>query len=342
MTIRFFRCRTMKKVVYLTVATTLTVILMWISGLCNPAVALDNDPLPHWNDGAVKQSIFEFVARVTDPNSPDFVAPDDRIATFDNDGTLWAEQPYVQLLFTMAEAEAIVAENPELRSQEPYQSLLDQNLDYFKSAEEETLTELMAAVYADRTQTEFEAQVQEFFETAGYPPYGVPVAEVTYLPMVELLNYLRANGFQTWICSGGGLDLIRQISEPFYGIPPQQVIGSQIKKEWTDYDGEMVIWRQPELVLVTDKGGKPIGIDLHIGKRPIFSAGNVRSGGDIAHLTYSQQQQPSMQLLLNHDDAEREFAYAEPDNASLDAAAKNGWTVVSMKEDWQTIFAFQQ
>ncbi|NMF82848.1 haloacid dehalogenase-like hydrolase [Nodosilinea sp. P-1105] len=320
----------------------MAVVLIWANGLLGSAFAVANDPLPHWNDGKVKQGIIEFVARVTDPDSPDFVAPEDRIATFDNDGTLWAEQPYPQLLFTMAEVDALVAANPELRSQQPYKALLDQDFDYFKTAEEETLTELLAAVYADRTQAEYEAEVQQFFATAEYPTLGVPVTEVTYLPMVELLDYLRDNGFQTWICSGGGIDLMRQISEPFYGVPPQQVIGTHIQKDWREHDGEMVIWRLPELVLVTDKEGKPIGMDLHIGKPPIFSAGNVRSGGDIPHLTYSQQQQPSMQLMINHDDAEREFAYAEPDNASLNASAENGWTVVSMKDDWKTIFAFQQ
>jgi phosphoglycolate phosphatase-like HAD superfamily hydrolase len=332
----------MKKLIYLAMAATLAMVLMLANGLSKSAIAVVGDPLPSWNDGEVKQSIVEFVARVTDPDSPDFVAPEDRIATFDNDGTLWAEHPWVQLYFTLAEAEAAVAADPTLRSQEPYKSLLDQDLDYFKSADEETLTGLLKAVFADRTQTEYEAAIQEFFATADYPPLGVPVTEVTYLPMVELLDYLRGNGFQTWICSGGGMDFMRQISEPFYGIPPQQVIGTHIKKEWREQDGEMVIWRLPELVLVTDTVGKPIGIDLHAGKRPIFSAGNVRSGGDIAHLTYSQQQQPSMQLMVNHDDGDREFAYSEPDNASLQAAAENGWTVISMKDDWQTIFAFQQ
>lgn len=332
----------MKKRIYLAIAVVLSGFLIGMNSLLGAAQVIASDPLPSWNEGAVKQEIIEFVARVTDPDSPDFVAPEDRIATFDNDGTLWAEQPLVQLYFTLAEAESIVADNPALRSQEPYKSLLDQDLDYFKTAGEDVLTGLLAAIYADRTQAEYEAALQQFFATADYPPLGVPVSEVTYLPMVELLDYLRDNGFQTWICSGGGIDFMRHISESYYGIPPQQVIGSHIKKEWREHDGEMVTWRLPELVLVTDTVGKPIGIDLHSGKRPIFSAGNVRSGGDIAHLTYSQQQQPSVQLMIYHDDDDREFAYDEPDNASLQASAENGWTVVSMKNDWKTIFSFQR
>ncbi|PSR17947.1 haloacid dehalogenase-like hydrolase [filamentous cyanobacterium CCP3] len=318
----------------------MAMVLIWANGLLGSATAVASDPLPNWNDGEVKQGIIEFVARVTDPDSPDFVAPEDRIATFDNDGTLWAEQPYVQLLFTIAGTEAIVAADPALRSQEPYKSLLDPDFDYL-TAEEDVLADLLANIYANRTQAEYEAELQQFFQTAVYPPFNVPLSEVTYLPMVELLGYLQDNGFQTWICSGGGIDFMRQISESYYGIPPQQVIGTRIQKDWREHDGKMVIWRLPEITLVANKEGKPIGINLHIGKPPIFSAGNVRSGGDIAHLTYSQQQQPSMQLMINHDDAEREFAYTEPDNASLEAAAENGWTVVSMKDDWKTIFAFQ-
>jgi hypothetical protein len=189
------------------------------------------------------------------------------------------------------------------------------------------------------TQEAFEAQARRFFATARHPTLNAPYTTLAYAPMVELLVHLRANGFQTWICSGGGIDFIRVVSQRMYSIPPEQVIGSSLEEKFTQMSGKWVLWREPEIGFVNDKGGKPVGIDLHIGRRPVFAAGNVRSGGDVAMLVYSQGRDgPSFQLLVNHDDAGREFAYAEDDNASLKAAKRNGWTVASMKNDWKEIF----
>jgi hypothetical protein len=333
----------MNKRIYLAIAAICAIALIWLSGLMSPTlVRAETDPLPSWNDGTVKQAITEFVSRITTPGSPNFVPVADRIATFDNDGTLWAEQPIVQGMFTLAKLKEMVATDPSLTQKQPFQAALAGDMAYFKQADEEAIVELLSLTHANMTQTQFEQEVQQFFKTGVYPTLKVPYTQVTYKPMVELLEYLRANGFQTWICSGGGVDFMRVVSQPLYGIPPQQVIGSHIKKEFTQKEGKFTLWRLPALGRINDKAGKPVGIDLHIGKRPVFAAGNVRSGGDIAMFTYSQQQQPSFQLLINHDDAQREFAYQEPDNASLNAARANGWQVVSMKKDWQTVFAFQR
>jgi hypothetical protein len=204
------------------------------------------------------------------------------------------------------------------------------------------VTELLAAINSGMTEEKFEQEVQQFFNSQTHPTLGVLYTELAYQPMVELLEYLQKNGFKTWICSGGGIDFIRQISQSLYGIPPQQVIGSSVKKEFVLENGKPVLKRMAELGSYNDNVVKPVNIDLHIGKPPVFAGGNVRSGGDIAMLSYSQTYPgSSFQLLINHDDRDREFAYTEPDNASLKVAETNGWKVVSMKEDWKTIFAFQ-
>jgi hypothetical protein len=333
----------MNKRIYLLMTAICAIVLVWLSGLMSPTpVHAINDPLPSWNDGAVKQAITEFVSRVTTADSPDFVPVADRIATFDNDGTLWAEQPLVQGMFALSKLKEMAATDPSLTQKPLFQAALAGDVEYFKQAGEAAIMELLSLTHANNSQEQFDQEVQTFFATGEHPTLAVPYAQTTYKPMVELLEYLRANQFQTWICSGGGIDFMRMISQPLYGIPPQQIIGSSIKKEFMQQDNEFVIWRSPELGRINDKAGKPVGIDLHIGKRPVFAAGNVRSGGDIAMFTYSQQQQPSFQLLINHDDGEREFAYQEPDNASLNAAQTNGWRVVSIKNDWQTVFPFQQ
>jgi hypothetical protein len=300
------------------------------------------DPLPSWNQGTVKTAIIEFVSRTTAAGSPDYIPPTERIATFDNDGTLWPEQPLIQGMFVLERLKAMGKSDPSLRQKQPFQAALEGDLAYIKQAGEEAIMQLVAAVHANQTQEQFEAEARVFFAKSSHPTFKVPYTQLAYQPMVELLAYLRKNGFQTWICSGGGIDFLRVISEPMYGIPPQQVIGSSLKKEFLEKDGKSVLWREAELASFNDKGVKPLNIDLHIGKRPVFAAGNVRSGGDIAMLTYSQGQVPlSLQLLLNHDDAEREFAYSEPDDASLTAAQEKGWQVVSLKKDWQRVFAFQ-
>lgn len=330
----------MNKRIYLLITATFAIVLIWLSGLISPTpVHAIDDPLPSWNDGRVKQSITEFVARVTTANSPDFVPVADRIATFDNDGTLWAEKPVVQGMFVLARLKQMAAADPSLKQKQPFKAVLEGDVAYFKQAGEKAVMELLTATHANMTQAQFEQEVRQFFQTGVHPTLKLPYTQVTYKPMVELLEYLRANGFQTWICSGGGIDFMRVVSQPLYGIPPQQVIGSSGKQEFIQKDGKFVIWRLPEISRINDQAGKPVGINLHIGKRPVFAAGNERSGGDIAMLTYSQGRPgASFQLLINHDDAQREFAYQEPDNASLNAAQANGWQVVSIKNDWKQVF----
>lgn len=301
------------------------------------------EPLPSWNSGLVKSAITDFVRRVTTPGSPDFIPVEDRIATFDNDGTLWAEQPIIQILAIQTRLETLAATDPALRQTQPFQAALAGDAAYFATAGEAALMQVIALTSANQTDAEFAAQTAAFFETATYPRFNQPVTAMVYQPMQELLTYLRAHAFQTWICSGGGIDFIRVISQQLYGIPPQQVIGSSLQKEYREVNRTGQLWRLAEIDRINDKAGKPVGIDLHIGKRPVIAVGNVRSGGDIAMLSYSQGRfGESLQLLVNHDDADREFAYQEPDNASLNAANAKSWQVISMKNDWKTIFAFQQ
>lgn len=317
-------------------------ILAIFTVLPTSAIAQSTAPLPSWNEGVAKSAIVDFVNRVTRENSSDFVPISDRIAVFDNDGTLWPEQPYVQILSILAKLEALATVDPSLRERQPFKAALEQDNDYFTKQGLKAVIDVVVATMANMTQEEFEADAQKFIDTAIYPRLNQPISNLAYQPMVELLNYLQANGFQTWICSGGGIDFIRLVSQQLYGIPPQQVIGSTLKKEYREENEKNFIWRKAEIDRINDQEGKPVGIDLYIGQRPIFAMGNVRSGGDIAMLSYSQaQSKPSLQLMINHDDNKREFAYQELDNASLNAARKNDWIVISIKNDWQTIFDFK-
>lgn len=313
-----------------------------VRGVTQVVAQGSSDPLPSWNNGSVKASIIKFVTGITTEGSPTFVPVDDRIATFDNDGTLWCEQPIIQVLSLKNKLDEVVAANPSVKKKQPFKAALEGDTAYLVQAGEEAIMEIIALTVANRSEEDFRAEVATFFKTTTHPKFKVPITQMTYLPMLELLNYLRANGFQTWICSGGGIDFIRVITQEIYGIPPQQVIGSTLREEFRTSDGKNYIWRLPQISRINDKTGKPVGIDLHIGQRPLFAAGNVRSGGDIAMLTYCQGRSNSFQLLIDHDDAEREFAYSEKDNASLAAALTNGWTVVSIKNDWQKVFVFQQ
>jgi phosphoserine phosphatase len=304
-----------------------------------PLAARASDPLPSWSDGTPKRAIVAFVERVTAADGRDFVPAADRIAVFDNDGTLWPEQPVVQAAFLAARLKALAEKDGSMRSLQPFKAALEGDVAWLREAGEGALMQLVAAAHGEMTQEEFEAEARAFFRTARHPKLGAAYAALAYQPMLELLQFLRANGFQTWICSGGGADFIRVVSEQMYGIPPQQVIGSTLKEEWVRRDGRAVLWRGAEVARVNDKAGKPVGIDLHIGKRPVFAAGNVRSGGDVAMLEYAQGRPgASFELVIDHDDAEREFAYQEMDGATMAAAKANGWTVVSMKRDWKAVF----
>jgi len=297
------------------------------------------DPLPSWNEGPTKQAILSFMARVTKEGGPGFVPVEDRIAVFDNDGTLWPEKPVIQGAFLLDRLKTLAAKDPSLKQRQPYKAALEGDVAYFMEAGEKAVMELIAATQANQSDEQYEAEVRAFFKSARHPKLDRPYTELAYKPMTELLDYLRANGFQTWISSGGDIDFMRVIAQKMYGIPPDQVIGTHLKKKFLAKNNSQGLWIEPELDALNDKEGKPVGIDLHIGKRPVFAAGNVRSGGDVAMLEYSQGQKgPSFQLIINHDDAQREFAYQEKDNATLTAARANRWNVVSMKRDWKIIF----
>ena len=284
------------------------------------------NPLASWNDGAVKKSIVDFVAKVTKEGSPDFVPAAERIATFDNDGTLWCEKPMpIQLFFALDRVKELAPQHPEWKDKEPFASLLKGDVKAAMAGGEHALLEIVMATHTGMTVGEFEKMVQDWIATAKHPTTKQPFTKMVYQPMVELLAYLRANGFKTFIVSGGGIEFMRPWTEGVYGIPPEQVVGSSGKTKYEMRDG------------------KPVGINQHIGRKPILSAGNVFSGGDIAMLRYCQSHPgATLQLMVNHDDAAREFAYAEPDDASLKAAAANGWMVVNMKSDWKKIFAFEK
>jgi hypothetical protein len=295
------------------------------------------DPLPSWNDGELKNSIISFVKEATDSTLKNFIPKGDRIATFDNDGTLWAEKPLVQELFAFYQVKKMVAANPALASKQPFKAVVDKDMDYFKKGGEKALIELVIATHTGMTEDEFEKSAKDFMATQKYPGKNVPIKNITYQPQIELLNYLRANGFLTFICSGGTVELMRTISQDFYGIPKHQVIGTSFKYEFDETNRTII--RKPALNTFDDKAVKPTNIQLHIGQRPVFACGNVGAGGDVAMLKYSQSSSyPSFQLLVNHTDAEREYAYQEKDSVSLTAAKANKWHVIDMKKDWKKVF----
>ena len=298
------------------------------------------DPLPSWNEGAVKSSIINYVKKVTDSTSVGYIPPDDRIATFDNDGTLWAERPYVQELFAYYQVDHMVKKNPSLATKQPFKAVIEKDKAYFSNGGEKALIELIAATHTGMTEDEFEAAVKDFFSKATYPKFNVPISKIVYQPQLELLSYLRDNGFKVFICTGGTVEVVRGISKELYDVPSERVIGTTFKYKFVD--STLSITRESAMMILNDKEGKPVGIQMHIGKRPVFACGNEGGAGDIAMLRYSQgSKYPSMQVIINHDDAEREFAYQEKDNATLNAAKKNKWQVVSMKNDWKKIFVAQ-
>jgi len=311
------------------------------------------DPLPSWNDTAPKKAIVAFVERVTKPGSPDFVPVAERIATFDNDGTLWSEQPMpVQLYFVLDRVKALAPQHPEWKDKEPFASLLKGDLKTALAGGDHALLELVMATHAGMTTVEFEQIVKDWIATAKHPTTGKLFTEMTYQPMLEVLAYLRANGFKNFIVSGGGIEFMRAWTERVYGIPPEQVVGSSMKTKFEMRDGKPVLVRLPELNFIDDKADKPVGIHQHIGRRPIAAFGN--SVGDQQMLEYAQGGSGArFMLLVLHDDATREFPYGParglPDvklgafTPALDEhAKKDGWTVVSMKEDWKQVFAFEQ
>ena len=330
------------------IKNTLSLFITLTLGISSVAVAAQEpDPLPSWSNGPTKSAIIQFVQDVTERGGAQFVRPEERIATFDNDGTLWSEQPVVQLEFIAYQIREMSPQHPEWKSQDPYKAVLEGNKDYlvndYINNHGKGLHELVLATHTGMSVQEFGTMVLDFFNTAQHPQFKQKYNKTAYQPMLELLQYLRNKGFKTYLSSGGGIDFMRVISLDTYGIVPENVIGSFAINSFEQVDGEWKIIKGTKNIFMHDGLTKPIGIDLHIGRIPIFVAGNVRSGGDIGQLTYSQTNElPNFQLLINHDDEVREFAYAEKDNASLNAAKSGGWHVVSMKNDWKRIFPFDE
>ena len=314
--------------------------------------SLTADPLPSWNDGPTKQRIVSFVAKVTKEGSPSFVPAPERIATFDNDGTLWCETPVpVQVYFALDRVKALESQHPEWKTKEPFASLLKGDLKATIAGGDKALLEIVMATHAGMTTVEFGRIVEDWIATARHPKTGRRFTEMTYQPMLELLAYLRANGFKNFIVSGGGIEFLRQWAERVYGVPPEQVIGSSIKTKFAIRDGEPVLSRLPQLNFNNDKADKPVAINQHIGRRPIAAFGN--SVGDQHMLEYTHGGSGArFGLLVLHDDAAREYAYGPAQGlptpqlgaftpALYEQAKKDGWSVVSMKDDWQRVFPLE-
>ncbi len=308
-----------------------------------PSAHAQSDPLPSWNNTSPKQTITNFVQRVTHIGSPDFVPPDQRIATFDNDGTLWVEQPmYVQLAFVIDRVHQLEPKHPAWKTTQPFKGVLEGDAKAVAATGEKGLVQLMAATHTGMTSDEFQKIVTDWIATAQHPRFKRPYTQCVYQPMLELLAYLRANGFKTYIVSGGGVEFMRPWTERVYGVPPEQVVGSSIKTKFEIVNGQPVLMRLPEINFIDDKDGKPIGINQYIGRRPIAAFGN--SDGDLQMLQWTTAGPgPRLALLVHHTDAVREYAYDRTStfgrlDKALDEAHAKGWIVVDMKNDWKTIF----
>ncbi len=302
--------------------------------------------LPSWSDGPAKKAITAFVARVSQEGGADYVPPEKRIAVFDNDGTLWAEQPvYVQLAFAFDRVKALSNRHPEWKRTQPFQAVLDNDFAALAKSGEKGLVELIMATHAGTSTQDFEEIVSGWIGTARHPKFERPYTELVYQPMLELLAYLRANGFKTFIVSGGGVEFMRPWTERVYAVPPEQVVGSSIKTKYQVTDGKPELIRLPEMNFVDDKAGKPVGINAHIGRRPIAAFGN--SDGDLEMLEWATAVGGArLGMIVHHDNAADEYAYDRKSafgklDKGLDEAPKKGWTIISMKDDWRCVFAFQ-
>jgi len=314
-----------------------------VLSLASATQARAQDPLPSWNDGAAKQAILDFVQATTDQASPKFVAPAERIAVFDNDGTLWVEHPmYTQLAFALDRVKTLAPQHPEWREKPPFKHILDNNLPALAATGKQGLMELIMATHAGMTTQEFEKIVEDWLATARHPRFKRPYTELVYQPMLELLGYLRANGFKTFIVSGGGVEFMRPWTGKVYGIPPEQVVGSSIKTKYEQKNGQPAIVRLPEIDFIDDKAGKPVGINKFIGRRPLAAFGN--SDGDLEMLQWTAAGPGArLMLLVHHTDAKREYAYDRKAHfgrldEALDVSRQHGWVVVDMQKDWQRIF----
>jgi phosphoserine phosphatase len=308
------------------------------------SASAQSDPLPSWNDTRPKAAIVSFVEKVSKQGSPDFVPEPERIAVFDNDGTLWVEQPmYTQLAFALDRVKTLAPQHPEWQNVQPFKAVLEGDMKTVAASGEKGLLELIMVTHAGMTNDDFQKVVTDWLATARDPRFKRPYTELVYQPMVELLSYLRAHGFKTFIVSGGGVEFIRPWAEKVYGVPPEQVIGSSIKTEFKMQDDMPTLRRLPEVNFIDDKAGKPVGINQEIGRRPIAAFGN--SDGDLEMLQWTTMAGAPARLgmLVHHTDAEREYAYDRKSDfgrldKALDAAAITGWTVIDMKADWKQIF----
>jgi phosphoserine phosphatase len=302
-----------------------------------------SDMLPSWRETPTRQAIVDFVVATTTPNSAQYVPPAERIAVFDNDGTLWSEKPaYFQLMFALDRVRAMAPQHPEWKNTEPFKSALAGDMAGLAAGGEHAILELIMASHAGNTSEEFEAIVQEWIANARHPQTGRPYDQMIYAPMRELLDYLRANGYKTFIVSGGGVEFMRAFAERTYGIPPEQVIGSSIVTDYEVRDGKPVIVRLPKIDFIDDKAGKPVGIHKFIGRRPVMAFGN--SDGDFQMLEWTTSGPgPRLGALVHHTDAEREYAYDRESpvgglDRGLDEASKRGWLLIDMKRDWKRIY----
>lgn len=305
------------------------------------------DPLPSWNEGKTKKEIISFVIDVSDKNSQDYVKPAERIAVFDNDGNLWAEQPlYFQIVFALDRIKALAPKHPEWNDKQPFKAVLENDIETLLAGGHQAISDLMMVSHTGNTTEEFAQIVNDWITTARHPKTGELYTEMVYLPMLELLDYLRANDFKTFIVSGGGIEFMRPWAEEVYGIPPEQVVGSSIKTKFEIRNGTPVLMRLPELNFYDDKEGKPVAINQHIGRRPIAAFGN--SDGDLQMLQWTAAGPGrSLCMFVHHTDAEREWAYDRDSHIGrldkgLDEAKKHGWTIADMKQDWKYIFPYEK
>ncbi|MBK8831743.1 MAG: haloacid dehalogenase-like hydrolase [Saprospiraceae bacterium] len=309
--------------------------------------AVTKDPLPSWNEGATKKSIVDFVTKTTTAGAIDFIPVADRIACFDNDGTLWSEQPmYFQMAFVMDRVKALAPQHPEWKDTQPFKAAIEGDVQTALSGGEKSMVDMLIATHAGTTTEEFNKIVKDWIATSRHPKTNQPYTEMVYKPMLELLAYLRSNGYKTYIVSGGGIDFMRPWTESVYGIPPEQVIGSSLKLKYEMRDDGPVVYRLPEVNFINDKAGKPVGIEQHIGRRPVFTAGNSDGDYEMLQWTSTATGYPRFGMLVHHTDEVREWAYDRTSHIGkldkgLNDAPKYNWLIVDMKQDWKKLYGFE-
>jgi len=317
--------------------------LLAILAVCGCSATRAGEVLPSWSDGPPKTAIVEFVEAVTEPGGKDYVAPPERIAVFDNDGTLWIEYPtYTQLLFAFERVKELAPQHPEWKTEQPFKAVLEGDMKTVGASGMEGLMTIVLATHSGMTATEFSQEAARWLTTTQHPRFERPYAECIYQPQLELLAYLRANGFKTFIVSGGGVAFMRPITEQAYDIPPEQVVGSSVVSEFQVDDGDASLIRMPKIAFVNDKAGKPVGIYQHIGRRPILAFGNSDADKEMIQYTTGGEGR-GLGLFVHHTDADREYAYDRESHVGkldevLDAADEKGWVIVDMKKDWKRVF----